>query len=88
MLQLRLKAELRFINPLFSSFELPDDFEIEIGKFSVEKDPVECCFLVDTRENSGLPTLHNALQSALSSTGCLITGAWRLRESFFLIKYF
>ena len=54
--------------------ELPDDFEIEIAKFSVEKDPIECGFLVDTQENSGLPTLHNALQSALSSSkSCLLT---------------
>ena len=64
----RLKAEQRFIHPLLSLDELPDDFEIEIGKFSVEKDPVECGFLVNTQESSGLPTLHNALQSALSST--------------------
>ena len=70
----KLKAELRFIHPLLSLDELPDDFEIEIGKFSVEKDPIECGFLVDTQENSGLPTLHNALQSALSSSkSCLLT---------------
>ena len=35
----KLKAELRFIHPLLGLDELPDDFEIEIGKFSVEKDP-------------------------------------------------
>ena len=70
----KLKAKLRFIHPLLSLDELPDDFEIEIGKFSVEKDPIQCGFLVDTQENSGLPTLHNALQSALSSSkSCLLT---------------
>ena len=70
----RLKAELRFIRPLWNLDELPDDFETEVGKYSVEKDPVVSGFLVDTQEKSGLPTLHIALQSALSSTkSCLLT---------------
>ena len=70
----RLKAQLRFIHALLNLQELPDDFEIELGKFAVEKDPVVSGFLVDTQENSGLPTLHIALQSALSSTkSCLLT---------------
>ena len=35
--------------------------------------PIECGFLVDTQEKSWLPTLHNALQSALSSSkSCLL----------------
>ena len=59
---------------MLSLDELPHDFEIEIGQFSVEKDPVVSGFLVDTLENSGLPSLHNALQSALSNTkSCLLT---------------
>ena len=54
--------------------ELSDDFEIEVDKFAVEKDPVVSDFLVDTQENSGLPTLHIALQSSVSSTkSCLLT---------------
>ena len=69
-----LKEQERFIHPLLSLDELPHDFEIEIGKFAVEKDPVVSGFLVDTQENSGLPSLHNALQSALSNTkSCLLT---------------
>ena len=61
-----LKEQERFIHPLLSLDELPHDFEIEIGKFAVEKDPIVSGFLVDTQENSGLPSLHNALRSALS----------------------
>ena len=69
-----LKEQERFIHPLLSLDELPHDFEIEMGKFAVEKDPVVSGFLVDTQENSGLPSLHNALQSALSNTkSCLLT---------------
>ena len=58
----RLKEQLRFIHPLLSLDELPDAFEIEIGKFDVEKDLVISGYLVDTQENSGLPSLHSALQ--------------------------
>ena len=69
-----LKEQERFIHPLLSLDELPHDFEIEIGKFAVGKDPVVSGFLVDTQENSGLPSLHNALQSTLSNTkSCLLT---------------
>ena len=35
-----LNEKERFIHPLLSLDELPHDFEIEIGQFSVEKDPV------------------------------------------------
>ena len=70
----RLKEQLRFIHPLLSLDELPDDFEIEIGKFTLEKDLVVSGYLVDTQENSELPSLHSALQSNLSSSRlCLLT---------------
>ena len=70
----RLKEQQRFIHPLLSLDELPDDFEIEIGKFTLEKDLVVSGYLVDTQENSGLPSLHCALQSNLSSSrSCLLT---------------
>ena len=70
----RLKEQLRFIHPLLSLDELPDDFEIEIGKFTLEKDLVVSGYLVDTQENSELPSLHSALQSNLSnSRSCLLT---------------
>ena len=40
----------------------------------MEKDPVVSVFLVDTHEMSGLPSLHNSVQSALSNTkSCLLT---------------
>ena len=70
----RLKEQLRFIHPLLSLDELPDDFAIEIGKFTLEKDLVVSGYLVDTQENSGFPSLHCALQSNLSSSrSCLFT---------------
>ena len=70
----RLKEQLRFIHPLLSLDELPDDFEIEIGKFTLEKDLVVSGYLVDTQENSGLRSLHCSLQSNLSSSrSCLLT---------------
>ena len=69
-----MKEQLRFIHPLLSLDELPDDFEIEIGKFTLEKDLVVSGYLVDTQENSVLPSLHCALQSKLSSSrSCLLT---------------
>ena len=46
----RLKEQLRFFHPLLSLDELPDDFEIEIGKFTLEKDLVVSGYLVDTQE--------------------------------------
>ena len=70
----RLKAQHRSFHQLLSLDELPDNFEIEIGKFAAHKDLIVCGFLVDTQEISGLPSLHVALQSALSSTkSCLLT---------------
>ena len=80
-----MKAQLRFIHPLLNLDELPDDFEIKVGTFAVEKDPVVSVVVVVVvvfflfvfcghTENSGLPTLHIALQSTLSSTNpCLLT---------------
>ena len=72
-----LKAQGKFVHSLLSLAEIPDDFEIEIGKFAVEKHPTVSGILVDTHENLGLSTLHKALHSAFTSTtsGLLTTGA-------------
>ena len=69
----RLKSDGKFMNQLLSLEEIPDEFEVKIGKFTVEKLPIVCGPLVDTR-NLGLPTLHDALQSAfLSISSGLVT---------------
>ena len=69
----RLKAQGKSVHSLLSLEEMPDDFEVEIGKFVVEKHPIVSGILVDTHENLGLPTLHNALHSAFTSTSGLLT---------------
>ena len=72
----KLKTDGKFINQLLSLEEIPDDFEVEIGKFTLEKNQIESGVLVDTQEY-GLPTLHSTLQSAFSSvqSGLLTIGA-------------
>ena len=72
-----MKAQGKFVHSLLSLEEIPDDFEVEIGKFAVEKHPVVSGILVDIHENLVLPTLHNALHSASTSTtsGLLTNGA-------------
>ena len=49
--------------------QIPDGFEVDIGKFALEKFQVESGVLLDT-EDHGLPTLHSTLQSAFSSVSC------------------
>ena len=69
----RLKSGGKFMNQLLSLEEIPDEFEVKIGKFSVEKLPIVCGPLVDTQD-LGLPTLHDALQLAfLSISSGLVT---------------
>ena len=72
-----LKAHEKFIHSLLSLDEIPDVFEVEIGKFIVEKQPIVSGILVDTHEEHGLPTLHCVLDSALTSvpSGHLTIGA-------------
>ena len=65
----KLKTDGKFINQLLSLEEIPDDFEVDIGKFALEKFQVESGVLLDT-EDHGLPTLHSTLQSAFSSVSC------------------
>ena len=62
----KLKSDGKFVQQLLSLEEIPDDFEVEIGKFTLEKFPIVCGPLVDTQD-LGLPTLHNTLQSAFLS---------------------
>ena len=52
----RLKAQGKCIHPLLSLEEIPDDFEVEIRTFIVEKHPIVSGILVDTEENLGLPS--------------------------------
>ena len=69
----RLKSDGKFMNQLLSLEEIPDEFEVKIGKFTEEKLPIVCGPLVDTQD-LGLPTLHDALQSAfLSKSSGLVT---------------
>ena len=71
-----LKSDGKFMNQLLSLEEIPDDFEVKIGKFTLEKLPIVCGPLIDTQD-LGLPTLHDALQSAFSnvSSGLVTIGA-------------
>ena len=72
-----LKADGKFIHSLLSLDEIPDAFEVEIGKCIVEKQPIVNGIIVDTHEELGLPTLHHVLNSALNtvSSGLLTIGA-------------
>ena len=65
----KLKTDGKFTNQLLSLEEIPDDFEVELGKFMLEKFQIESGVLVDTQDH-GLPTLHSTLQLAFSSVSC------------------
>ena len=74
----KLKNDGKFIQPLLSLDEIPDEIEIEKGKFIVEKQPIVSGILVDSfGVDHGLPSLHCVLQSAFASasSGLLIIGA-------------
>ena len=73
----RLKTDGKFVQPLLSLDEIPDDIEIEKGKFIVDKQPIVSGILVDSYVDHGLPSLHCALHSAFisASSGLLIIGA-------------
>ena len=72
----KLKSDGKFSQHLLSLEEIPDDFEVEIGKFTLEKIHIESDPLIDTQD-LGLPTLHEVLQSAILSvsSGLLTVGA-------------
>ena len=72
----KLKSVGKFSQHLLSLEEIPDDFEVEIGKFTLEKFHIESGPLIDTQD-LGLPTLHEVLQSAFLSvsSGLLTVGA-------------
>ena len=59
----KLKSDGKFVQHLLSLEEIPDDFELEIGKFSLEKFRIVSGPLIDSQD-LGLPTLHEVLQSA------------------------
>ena len=71
-----IKSNGKFIHHLLSLEEIPDDFEVEIGKFTLEKFRIVSGSLIDT-QNLGFPTLHEVLQSAFLSvsSGLLTIGA-------------
>ena len=72
----KLKSDGKFIQHLLSLEEIPDDFEVEIGTFTLEKFRIVSGPLIDT-QNLGFPTLHEVLQSAFLSvsSGLLTIGA-------------
>ena len=72
----KLKSDGKFSQHLLSLEEIPDDFEVEMGKFTLEKFHIESGPLIDTQD-LGLPTLHEVLQSAFLSvsSGLLTVGA-------------
>ena len=71
-----LKTDGKFVQQLLSLEEIPDDFEVEIGKFTIEKFEIKSGPLIDAQD-LGLPTLHEVLQSAFLSvsSGLLTIGA-------------
>ena len=72
----KLKSDGKFSQHLLSLEEIPDDFEVEIGKFTLEKFHIESGPLIDTQD-LGLPTLYEVLQLAFLSvsSGLLTVGA-------------
>ena len=75
----KLKSDGKFgqhLLSLVSLEEIPDDFEVEIEKFTLEKFHIESGPLIDTQD-LGLPSLHEVLQSAFLSvsSGLLTVGA-------------
>ena len=72
----RLKLDGKFVHHLLSLEEIPDNLEVNMGKFRLEKMPILCGPLIDT-QNFGLPTLHDTLQSAFMyvSSGLITIGA-------------
>ena len=72
----KLKSDGKLSQHLLSLEEIPDDFELKIGKFTLEKLHIESGPLIDTQD-IGLPTLHEVLQSAFLSvsSGLLTVGA-------------
>ena len=72
----KLREDGKFIHHLLTLEEIPDDFKVEIGRFTSEKLPIVSGVLLDT-QNLGLPTLHEVLQSVFlyTSSGLLTIGA-------------
>ena len=72
----KLKSDGKFVHQLLSLEEIPVEFEVEIGKFTLKKFQIQSGPLVDTQD-LGLPTLHEVLQSAFLSvsSGLLTIGA-------------
>ena len=71
-----LKSDGKLIQNLLSLEEIPADFEVEIGKLTLDKFCIVSGPLTDTHD-IGFPTLHEVLQSAFLSvsSGLLTIGA-------------
>ena len=83
-----LKSNGKFIHHLLSLEEIPDDFEVEIGKFTLEKFRIVSGSLIDT-QNLGFPILHEVLQSAflsvssgLSTIGAICSAVFKTKGSY------
>ena len=72
----KLKSDGKLSQHLLSLEEIPDDFEVKIGKFTLEKFHIKSGPLIDTQD-IGLPTLYEVLQLAFLSvsSGLLTVGA-------------
>ena len=73
----RLNAQWKFIHPLFSLEEIPVDFEVEIGKFIVEKQPIVSGILMDTQENLGLYSAFASTTSGLWTVGAICSAMFK-----------
>ena len=56
----KLREDGKFIHHLLTLEEIPDDFKVEIGKFTSEKLPIVSGLLLET-QNLGLPTIDEVL---------------------------
>ena len=65
--------------------EIPDYFEVEIGKFTLEKFRIVSGTLIDTH-NLGFPTFHEVLQSAFLSVSSGLLTIWALCSAVFKKK--
>ena len=80
-----IKSNGKFIHYLLSLEEIPDDFEVEIGKFTLEKFRIVSGSLIDT-QNLGFPTLHEVLQSAFLSVSSGLLTIRAIRSAVFKTK--
>ena len=88
-----LKSNGKFVHHLFSLEEIPDDFEVEIEKFTLEKFRIVSGSLIDT-QNLCFRTLHQVLQSAILSVsyslltiGAISSAVFKSKGSYAFFDY-